>query len=382
VKLKMSSLLAACLLLVTIAQAGDGFVDGTGLSEAQCPDANVFSNKMLSNVCWDCLFPIQIAGAPIYSSGNVAPVRAARGFCYCPGCGYIGRFGVTVGYWSPSRLIELVQKPYCMPSLGGQVMSDLSPFVSRLSYGKHDGWDHGAGREPEGGFAHFHYYTYPILAILGMMDAYDCIDDGMSDFDLLMMSEVLPNWTDDTLSTYLNPEVGLLSNPRAALAQPLDCIASTGFYPNDALFWVAGCWGSHFPLGGHIRGHSSAINASSLRVSRALFMLHRIGMATRQGGQDAVCKGVREPIMTKSFYRAQQFWPMPETGSSSGDMGGFQGDGSSGSPFNLGSLLPVCCHALGANVLTWGDWRKVPIYGEDYIHLAWRWVDCCVGVCI
>lgn len=352
-----------------------------GFEEMMCPDANVFGSRMMKNVCWDCLFPIRIAGVDIAAGGHKAPSGAANtGFCYCPGCGYIGRFGVTVGYWSPSRLVENVTQPYCFPSLGGTTMGDYSPFVEKISVGRQGGGIR-SSTQNHTGLSHFHYYTYPILAILGMMDTYDCVDDGMSDFDLLFVSEVFPNWTDDSLSTYLNPEASLFANVSAWLAQPVDCISSTTMYkPIDSMFWIAGCWGSFYPLTGYTPGGTaSPIQAASLRTSRALFMLHRIGMAKRQGGNDAVCKPVRETIMSKSFYRQQQFWPMPESGNSMPAAGG---EGSSASPFGFGSMLPTCCHAIGASSMAWGEWRRIPVTGEENVQLVWRWVDCCVGVCI
>lgn len=372
----MALMMALVLMPLARAEIDTG---QTTFEDAVCPDANVFSNKMISNVCWDCLFPIRIAGFNIADQGSGSPQGAAGGFCYCPGCGYYGRFGVTLGMWQPARLVEVTSQPYCMPALGGITMSSFSSNVSRISFGKHQSRQAGnEDRSTDGAAAHFHYYTYPILAILGLMDSWNCIDSGYNDFDLLWVSEIFPNWTDDTLAAFLNPEQNLFANPAAALAQPIDCIASTAYRPSNSLFWMAGCWGSHFPLSGYLHNVGSPVRAASLRVSRALFMLHRIGVTKRQGGSDAVCDGEYEAIMTKSMYRAQQFWPMPETGSGSASVGG----GSEDSPFNVGSMLPVCCHALGASVLAWGDWRTIPIIGEDYLKIAWRWNDCCVGVCI
>jgi len=379
-KVLVSALILSAAMTFSPAQASEPSPIPLDVGDMTCPDANVLSGKMLSSVCWDCLFPIRIAGQPINSGNHNSPPRAANtGFCFCPGCGFIGRFGVTVGYWSPSRLVEVVRTPYCMPSLGGEVMGDFSPNVSRINVGQQATAQRGEDASDAIGFAHFHYYTYPILALLGMMDTYDCVDDGVSDFDLLFMSEVYPQWANDSLSHYLTPEAGLFGNIVAALAQPIDCLAATAYKPIDTLFWMSGCWGSHYPLTGHTVENLSPISAASLRVSRGLFLLHRIGLAKRQGGNDAVCKPVRETTMSKSFYRAQQFWPHPETKGGDQFVGG---DGSDDRPFDLGSMLPVCCHALGANTMAWGEHRTTIGTGEDYVHLAWRWMDCCVGVCI
>lgn len=365
------------------AQDDGGTTPGAGhLQEQKCPSASVFGSRMLSSVCWSCLFPIKIAGVSMGSQGNKAPSRAANtGFCYCPGCGYIGRFGVTVGYWSPSRLIEQVKQPGCSPSLGGADLGSLSPYVEKINRGRQGGQVGQEDMGERGSLSHWNYFTYPVLAILGLFDSFDCVDDGASEFDLLHTSLVFPNWTDDSLASYLQPEGAMFGNPIAALAQPIDCVsATTNYGPVDALFWISGCWGSHYPLTGHVSGRTeSQIQAASLRTSRALFMLHRIGLTKRQGGNDAVCKAQYEPIMSKSFYRKQQFWPMPESGDR---MTNPSGEGTGDSPFSLGSMQPTCCHALGASTLTHGEWRKIPATAEDHVHLVWRWVDCCVGVCI
>jgi conjugal transfer pilus assembly protein TraU len=232
---------------------------------------------------------------------------------------------------------------------------------------------------PKTSFQHFHYYSLPILALLGLIDIFDCIDSGITDFDLLFVSETFPNWSDDELSIFLNPEAPLFGNPAALLAQPIDCLGANAYRPVDQLFWMAGCWGSHYPLGGYADQPHHA-KAASIRVSRSLFLLHRIGMAKRQGGQDGLCGGVREPIMTKSFYRKQHYWPIPETGRQGPTATG--ADGSPGLPIPTGSFLPTCCHALGASPTLYGEFRRTVGGGEDSMHLAWRWNDCCVGVCI
>lgn len=377
--------IAACV--APSAWADENVEEGSeGIDSLMCPDANIFGTKMLSNVCWDCMFPIRIAGKSVGFSRNKAPSGAANtGVCFCRGCGIIGKFGVTVGYWSPSRIIENVKKPFCYPSLGGLKLGDYSPFISKLQVGNQGG-HHITGGSNEMGLTHFHYYSYPILAILGLMDVFDCVDDGISDFDMLHASEVFPNWTNDSLSIFLNPEALLFGNVAAWLAQPVDCVAATTMQkPIDVLFWVSGCWGSHYPLSGFTdpRG-SSPIEAASLRSSRALYMLHRLGFAKRQGGNDAVCKPKRETFMSKSFYKLQQFWPMAESGSGmrTYGLGEAPEEGSDEQPFQFGSMLPTCCHSIGASSATWGEWRRIPVTGEENIQLAWRWIDCCVGVCI
>ena len=35
-------------------------------------------------------------------------------------------------------------------------------------------------------------------------------------------------------------------------------------------------------------------------------------------------------------------------------------------------------HAIGAHSFDWGEWRVLPAVGEDFLHLTWRWLDCCL----
>lgn len=369
-------------LLVLPNQATAQGVAPTGIvTEAICPSADTLSSLLLTNVCWECLFPVRIMGVTVMNiGGNSAPSRAASGACFCPGCGIFGTFGVTVGMYQPARIVETVSTPMCFPSLGGITMPNVSPFASDLSIGTRSAPSTpDESRSRNTSFQHFHYYSLPILAILGLIDIFDCLDSGITDFDLLFLSETFPNWNNDTLSTFLNAESILFGNPAALLAQPIDCLSANVYDPRDSLFWMMGCWGSTYPLGGSV-SEASPLTAASLRVSRAVFMLHRIGLARRQGGNDAVCEGVREPIMTKSMFRKQHYWPIPETTTSPSL--GLPGDGSPEFPIPARSFLPTCCHALGTSRMLSGEFRSIPGRAEDQISLLWRWNDCCVGVCI
>lgn len=375
-----SPALAGLILLFAVSYAGKTQAD-SAVGDMICPSANIMSSLLLTNVCWECFFPLRIMGATVANIGSHnAPLRAASGTCFCPNCGIIGTFGVTVGMWQPARIVETVRTPWCFPGLGGITLPNVSPFVSSMKRGVPFSNTTAEDRTVNTSFQHFHYYSVPILAILGLIDIFDCIDSGITDFDLLWVSETFPNWQDDELSIFLNPEAPLFGNPAALLAQPIDCLGANIYQPVDALFWIAGCWGSNYPLGGYVTQPNHA-KAASLRVNRALFLLHRIGMAKRQGGQDGLCGGVREPIMTKSFYRKQHYWPLPETGMRAPLSAG-GADGSPGFPLPSGSFLPTCCHALGTDSMLWGEFRRIPGVGEDQMHLVWRWNDCCVGVCI
>ena len=44
--------------------------------DATCPDAELFSGKLITDICWACLFPIRIAGLSI--GGGDRPAGAAQ----------------------------------------------------------------------------------------------------------------------------------------------------------------------------------------------------------------------------------------------------------------------------------------------------------------
>ena len=70
-----------------------------------CPDADGLGASLVNNICWDCIFPIRIAGADISLGDSFVPARAARApVCVCGNC-----VGFTVGMWEPARMVELVR---------------------------------------------------------------------------------------------------------------------------------------------------------------------------------------------------------------------------------------------------------------------------------
>jgi len=68
-------------------------------------------------------------------------------------------------------------------------------------------------------------------------------------------------------------------------------------------------------------------------------------------GDDAVCRGYIYPTLPKSQYKLEQFYPLAEANGN---------------------------HWLGQSSFTWGEWRNIPAVGEDFVHLLWRWTDCCL----
>ena len=123
----------------------------------------------------------------------------------------LAALGTPVGLWEPARLIEMTRLPFCSPTLGGlQFDITKSRLLGGSTQAEYDTSDKI--------FYNFHYFAFPLLVILQLMEIPECNADGYVDFDLMYMSELDPTWNDDELSFYTTPEVVLFANPFAQTA--------------------------------------------------------------------------------------------------------------------------------------------------------------------
>jgi conjugal transfer pilus assembly protein TraU len=311
-----------------------------------CPDAKLWSHRLFTDICWDCVFPIIIGGLPLGGSLSDAPSGRAESqfLCVCEDGGPTGySLGMPVGFWEPARLVELVRMPYCSPVLGGL---RLQITKSRLLGGSSEA----EGDSSDLTFYNYHYYAFPLLVILELLLTPECNSDGFMDFDLMYLSELDPTWNDDELSFYTTPEVSLFANPFAQMACLGDAVAGLAGKSMDSLFWCAGNWGGLYPFTGNVIQNDSRPLVTSLAGARAIAALHRRGLAWKTMGDDALCGGYIYPTIPKGQYRMEMFFPVAE---------------SSGN------------HAIGETPFRWGEWRNIPGY-EDYVYIIWRWKDCCI----
>lgn len=292
----------------------------------------------ITDVCWECLFPITLSGINVTPGTQDLAQHQTRA-CSCAGTP--PKIGIPLTFWEPMRLVDVTRHAYKLIGLGG------------MSIGKESVKNKGSVGNSETGsmtsFYHVHWYEYPILSLLGVFTDFDCVDKG--GLDCAYMSELDPLWNDDQLSAILNPEAALFSNTLAQLACVGDCAKSTFSTPSDALFWCAGCEGSLYPFTGHVAHHIGGIQASSLLVNRIIAKLHR--MAALKGfGENDFCQPRLMPIIKKSLYKTQLVHPVAQT---SGQ-----------------------CHALGKSDLLWGAGKSYPIEGEDFVYLIWIKKQCCL----
>lgn len=313
----------------------------------------------ITDICWKCIFPMRIGGASIAGFGQedytVGDVSSPVCFCPAPPPVFV-RPGVSISFWEPYRLMEVVRQPYCFPSLAGTQLAVgvYAPEGTRGSM-----LPAAQGKKTSTAFYQAHYFIYPLFSILNMFVNMACSSSG--GFDLAYITELDPLWADDELSFILNPEAVIFANPVAQAACAADCVASSAGFPLSALFWCAGCQGNIYPLNGRISGSevtAGGVDSSVLIVQKMLFKLHRQGLLWGSIGSGALCGEYPMPLMTKGQYKTQLMHPIPQTA-------------------GAGPLHPFCCQPLGRTTSLWGMGKSFPVAGEDFVYMIWRRRNCC-----
>lgn len=358
--------------------------EGATLNPA-CPDANVFS-KVFTQICWDCfLDSLNLFGVGKKPQGSSNSLL----MCTCMDDLGVPEFGTPAGFWSPQKVNEVVTTPWCSPALGGiKLQSSLTGM----------GFNKGGSQSVDksgGAFYQYHYFSYPIMAMLGMMLLPDC-SDGYVDMDLLYISEVDPLWNNDMLSLLLNPEAIIFANPAAKAWCAADCVASTADEQTEDTYGCAGCDGSLYPLTGNIYPQPDAVAGSSLITQRALALLHRKGLAQKTIGDAAMCETEFYPTIPRSQYKFSMLYPVPEASSSAtkGLAAPFIGDPTSsadqqanapendaGTSGETAQPFSDCCHPMGMSTARWCTpvgGRTRPGKDIAFVYLVWNYRDCCI----
>ncbi|MEM1298219.1 MAG: TraU family protein [Pseudomonadota bacterium] len=326
-------------------------------AQAVCQDELILSPRLITDICWDCIFPITVAGQTLAPFGTKPQSTDAAGqgansadpvtsaICFCDDQFGVPMLGLTIGMWQPARIIELVRNPGCSPALGGIEL----PTVHRLRLG---GAENETQDDEDSTFYYYHIWSFPLLDLLGLFSQDRCNQDGYLDIDALYLSELDPTWVNSTLALYANPESVLFANVAAVTSCIADAVASNAHRPIDAMFWCAGSWGTIYPITGSVLGPSDLPNQLSLLATRAIAANHRRGLARRTMGSDTLCNGLIDPFITKSMYRMSMWSPLPEAEDN---------------------------HDIGESTFQWGLGRSIPGIGEDAVYVLWRWTDCCTA---
>ncbi len=311
-----------------------------------CDDASILDNSLITDVPWNAMYPIKLAGVRLSPSGSGAPHDAStRTFCACEDDLGIAVPGFTQAMYEPARLIELVRQPDCMMTLGGAELG--------MTNGRNRGQtgdsvsDEYRGATPA--FWHYHYYAFPLLLMLEMVTPSRC-GDGFQSMDLMYLSELDPTWNDAELSFFANPEAAIFSNPISQAACLADVAAASTGKAIDRLFWCAGSWGTLYPLSGYRTSKADNPTKTSLLATRSISAVHRRLLARKTVGDGALCTSPIYPTIPKSQYKMSMMYPVSERQDA---------------------------HEIGEPSLLWGAWRNVPSK-EDAVYMLWRYNDCCM----
>lgn len=293
----------------------------------------------ITDICWECLFPITIGSFEIIDGANPDTDNPDLPVCLC-NKGGLPVPGIAGGFWEPVRLVDVTKRPYCFPSLGGLKM-DIGIKVGTGDAARSNG--------KGGGSWHVHWYIYPLIYWLNLLTDFICLEN--ADFDVAYITELDPLWQDDALTFILNPEAILFGNPIAQAACAADCSAATSGKPIDSLFWCGGCQGGMYPLNGRIQAHIGSVQSALLAAERMTYKLHRelVEWGTSGNSNDQICNKYPMPMLKKSQYRSQLVVPVPSD-----------------------------CYPFGRSTTLYEAGKEIPISGEDFGFLIWRKRNCCI----
>lgn len=304
----------------------------------------------VSDICWDCIFPIGIAGAEIDGGQPSNHDPAPPEECECPFPPPIfERVGIGIAYWEPARWVEVVRKPYCFPAFGGGSEEGNDSEGSGEDEDIPNGTNSSSDEEGNKAFYHTHYFSAPILSWVGgsLSSSLCLIED---EADMMFMSELDPLWNDDSTTMLMNPEAILFNNPITVLACAIDAVVATlTNFGIDQLFWCAGAQGQAYPLNGNHATHVGAIDSSANVMQKTTMLMHRLGLEKDTSTEGAMCGSVSQPIMRKNQYKYHLLHPMPR---------------------------PEWAYGFGVNSY-WAVGAEFPYEGEDFNYMLFRKRQCC-----
>jgi conjugal transfer pilus assembly protein TraU len=307
----------------------------------------------VTDVNWNCIFPVRIGGvATISVDAPPDPEEIANPICTCD-TGGVPRVGLSVSFWEPAKIIDVVTTPYCFPSFGTQL-------------GSTDAAKAGGIVTEESGtsklFAQTHWITFPAWAILDLFMDIPCLEGvgpgqvpGMA---IDAMSELNPIWNDDSSSLIFNPEAVVFANPASQSTCIADSVSANVGRPIDALFWCMGSWGNAYPLAGSITEGGDMVEAAAGLAARRIYFAGREG-ATTGGALGLLDTGVSfchasyTPIWQKSHYRVQLAKPIKDHS----------------------------CRAIGEDgtVKLWSMGKNPVNNGDNFSFVMFRKVKCCLS---
>jgi conjugal transfer pilus assembly protein TraU len=299
----------------------------------------------ITDVCWNCIFPVKIAGITIIGSDiEDTPDLTSSPVCVCPAPPPLFfRIGIPISFWEPARFVETVKDPYCFPSLGISLANPKQGFLG----GTHSEMSH--NEVDTSTFQQAHYFIFPVWAMMELLVDFICVEN--SGFDLAYITEIDPLWNDDILAFIINPEVLLFANPVAQIACVADSVASNAGLPLSPLFWCMGSWGSSYPLSGHVNDDNYT-QANAAIAARMVYKLSREFLICDTGVN--LCGCIPTPIWVKHNYRMHIAKPVRD----------------------------FACHPIGRSSLIWGYGKNPPYSaggnaGDNFLWMLFRKRACC-----
>lgn len=305
--------------------------------------------NIISDVCWECIFPIRIGGVNVTPSHKDAGGdQGGNPICFCPKPPF-GQItpGIRISYWEPVRMVDVTRVPYCLVNLGGIKIGNASSLKDRGTI---------ALTEGEGGlknsFFHVHWYVFPIFYVFELLTDFICME--RAQIDLVHMTEFDPFWDNDEFALLHNPEAVVFGNIIAYGACAADCAKASFGFGLDSLFWCAGCHGLLYPFTGSVSSHVTSVQATELLTAKFIAKMHRYGALPAYVGPGSDCQKVICPIIKKSMYRLQMLNPKASTHKS--------------------------CHPLGRSDFLHPRHatREILEGSSNYGYLVWRKRQCCL----
>ena len=300
--------------LIRTAAAVLGVVAQAVLGEsawAQGPACTGSFPNLITDVCWDCVFPISM-GAGLVNIG-VTGDDYDTGVGHSPVCICTNNLsiGTPIGFWEPRYMVDVTNVPGCLPLLGG--ISITPPYNAEElgAYAPNNAHIHGTNKSA---FMQVNEYLNPIMSAIGLVMSSPCLDN--RSFDIPFMSWADPTWGDDSLSLMLTPYAYAFAGLPEIASEAPDAIAAAASFPIPELFWVAGGWGPMYPLDGHVAQATTPEQVSHLLLARLFAKLHAAGIQQTTAGEDALKScgslGIPELIMDKRQYKTNRTFPFPD----------------------------------------------------------------------
>lgn len=303
----MKRLLRICSLLLVLISGGSAAQSDVAIGPA-CRGS--FPN-LITDICYDCMFPISLAGnlMSFGVSGDDYPT-SANGSPVCLCLSSLAA-GIPLSFWEPAFMVDVTNKPGCMPLLGGV---DISPPYNALEYGAEKRNAAVAKSTQKSAFMHANEYVNPVMTALGVVSDSPCLDK--RGFDVPYISWADPTWNDDALAMILTPYGYAFAGIPSVAAEMPDAILATFGFPSASLFWVAGSWGPMYPVTGNVAVANSPEQVAHLLVARLFAKLHAAGVMQSTAGQGALescgALGVPEFLMDKRQYKTNRTFPWPD----------------------------------------------------------------------